>query len=186
MKEKNIEIDYLLNNAGFGGQGDFFTRTMAQDMSMIAVNVVTLTKLTKLFLPDMIKRGSGRVLNTSSTAAMMPGPRQAVYYATKAFVTSMGNSIWQELKGSGVTLTTLMPGAMSTGFAKAGGLQNTPLFAHPVEPAAVAKAGYEGMLKGKLNVVSGLTFVQKIFMSMAPLLPKKMMLKQVYDMQTIK
>ena len=152
----------------------------------IAVNVVTLTKLTKLFLPDMIKRGSGRVLNVSSTAAMMPGPRQAVYYATKAFVTSMSNSIWQELKGTGVTLTTLMPGAMSTGFAKAGGLQNTPLFAHPVEPAAVAKAGYEGMLKGKLNVVSGLTFVQRIFMSMAPLLPKKMMLKQVYDMQTIK
>ena len=186
MKEKGIAIDYLLNNAGFGGQGDFFTRTMEQDMSMIAVNVVTLTKLTKLFLPDMIKRGSGRVLNTSSTAAMMPGPRQAVYYATKAFVTSMGNSIWQELKGTGVTLTTLMPGAMSTGFAKAGGLQNTPLFAHPVEPAAVAKAGYEGMLKGKLNVVSGLTFVQRIFMSMAPLLPKKMMLKQVYDMQTIK
>ena len=77
MKEKGIAIDYLLNNAGFGGQGDFFTRTMEQDMSMIAVNVVTLTKLTKLFLSDMIKRGSGRVLNVSSTAAMMPGPRQA-------------------------------------------------------------------------------------------------------------
>ena len=94
LKGKGIAIDYLLNNAGFGGQGDFFTRTMEQDMSMIAVNVVTLTKLTKLFLPDMIKRGSGRVLNVSSTAAMMPGPRQAVYYATKAFVTSMSNSIY--------------------------------------------------------------------------------------------
>lgn len=74
MKGKGISIDYLLNNAGFGGKGDFFTRTMEQDMSMFAVNMVTLTNLTKLFLPDMIKRGSGRVLNTSRAAAMMPVP----------------------------------------------------------------------------------------------------------------
>ena len=89
---------------------------------MIAVNIETPTRLCKLFLPDFIDRASGRILNVSSTAAIMPGPLQAVYYATKAYVTSWSNALWRELKGTGVTVTVLMPGAMQTGFANAGGL----------------------------------------------------------------
>ena len=183
-KENGWTVDYLINNAGFGGQGDFAReRSMAQDMSMIAVNIEAPTRLCKLFLPDFIKRGNGKVLNVSSTAATMPGPLQAVYYATKAYVTSFSNSLWRELQGTGVTVTCLMPGAMRTGFANAGGLSDTKLFSNAVAPDSVAKAGYEGMLKGKLNVTAGLTAAQKPLMKLAPLFPKKTMLNFVYNQQ---
>lgn len=184
VKEAGVSVNYLINNAGFGGRGEFHNRTMEQDMSMLSVNVITVTKLLKLFLPEFVTRGSGRILNVSSTAALMPGPLQAEYYATKAYVTSLGNAIWQELQGTGVTLTTLMPGAMDTGFIKASDMGNTQLFANPVSPVDVAKAGYEGMLQGKLNVIAGLKGWQKIFMTLTPLAPKKMMLKSIHDMQT--
>lgn len=176
--------DVLINNAGFGGQGDFAReRTMEQDMSMIAVNVETPTRVLKLFLPDMIKRGSGKVLNVSSTAAVMPGPLQAVYYATKAYMTSLSNALWRELKDTGVTVTCLMPGAMSTGFANAGGLGDTALFVKATDPTPVAQAGYDGMLKGELNVTAGLVGAQKVFMPLSPLMPKKMLMDNIYTMQ---
>ena len=184
-KQNDWQVDVLINNAGFGGQGDFAReRTMQQDMSMIAVNVEAPTRLCKLFLPDMIERGSGKVLNVSSTAATMPGPLQAVYYATKAYVTSFSNALWRELKDTGVTVTALMPGAMRTGFASTGGLTDTKMFSNAVDPFKVAEAGYNGMLKGKLNVVSGLPGWQTPMMKMAPLFPKKMMLDFVYDQQS--
>ena len=183
-KENGWLPDILINNAGFGGQGDFAReRTMDQDMSMIAVNVETPTRILKLFLPDMIERGSGKVLNVSSTAAVMPGPLQAVYYATKAYTTSFSNALWRELKGTGVTVTCLMPGAMSTGFANAGGLSDTALFANATDPTPVAQTGYDGMLKGEMNVTAGLVGAQKIFMPLTPLMPKKMMMDNVYNMQ---
>ena len=151
----------------------------------IAVNVETPTRILKLFLKDMIQRGNGKVLNVSSTAAVMPGPLQAVYYATKAYMTSFSNALWRELKDTGVTVTTLMPGAMSTGFANAGGLGDTALFAKATSPMPVAKAkaGYEGMEKGELNVIAGLVGAQKIFMPLSPVMPKKMLMNNVYDMQ---
>lgn len=184
-QENGWEIDYLINNAGFGGQGDFAReRTMEQDMSMIAVNIETPTRLCKLFLPDFISRGSGKVLNVSSSAAVMPGPLQAVYYATKAYVTSWSNSLWRELQGTGVTVTTLMPGAMKTGFADTAGLSDTKLFANAVDPVKVAKDGYDGMLKGELNVIGGLLAWQAAVVKFAPLFPKKPMLSFVYDQQT--
>lgn len=185
-KENGWTVDYLINNAGFGGQGDFTReRTMQQDMSMIAVNIETPTRLCKLFLPDFVSRGEGKVLNVSSTASAMPGPLQACYYATKAYVKSLSNALWRELKDTGVTVTCLMPGAMETGFADAGGLSDTKLFANAVDPAPVAKAGYEGMLKGKLNVTSGLVSWQRPMMALMPLFPKKPMLSFVYDQQTV-
>lgn len=183
-KEDNWQVDILINNAGFGGRGDFTReRTMEKDMSMIAVNIETPTRMCKLFLPDMVKRQNGKVLNVSSTAAAMPGPLQAVYYATKAYITSMSNTLWRELKGTGVTVTALMPGAMETGFARTGGLSDTKLFANAVDPMPVAKDGYNGMMKGKLNVTSGLVSWQKPMMSLAPLFPKKPMLDFVYSQQ---
>lgn len=156
-KNHGWEPQVIINNAGFGGQGDFAReRTMDQDLSMIAVNVEAPTCILKLFLPGMIKRGTGKVLNVSSTAATMPGPLQAVYYAIKAYVTSWSNVLWRELAGTGVTVTCLMPGAMQTGFANAGGLSDTKLFSNAVDPMQVAKDGYEGMEKGELNITSGL------------------------------
>lgn len=184
-RENDWEIDYLINNAGFGGQGDFAReRTMEQDMSMIAVNIETPTRLCKLFLPDFIKRGSGKVLNVSSSAAVSPGPLQAVYYATKAYVTSWSNSLWRELQGTGVTVTTLMPGAMKTGFADTAGLSDTKLFANAVDPVKVAQDGYDGMLKGELNVIAGLLAWQAAVVKFTPLFPKKPLLNLVYDQQT--
>ncbi|MDO5133490.1 MAG: SDR family oxidoreductase [Eubacteriales bacterium] len=181
-KENGWTVDYLINNAGFGGHGDFAReRTMEQDMSMIAVNIEALTRLCKLFLPDFIDRGSGRLLNVSSTAATMPGPLQAVYFASKAYVTSLSNALWRELKGTGVTVTALMPGAMQTGFVSRGGLTETKMFSNAVDPMDVAKDGYNGMLAGKLNVISGLPGWQKPMMTMAPMFPKKTMLDFVYD-----
>lgn len=183
-KENEWDVDVIINNAGFGGQGDFAReRTMEQDMSMIAVNIETPTRILKLFLNEMISRGSGKVLNVSSTAAIMPGPLQAVYYATKAYVTSWSNSLWKELQATGVTVTALMPGAMQTGFANAGGLSDTKLFSNAVKPYDVAKAGYNGMLKGELNVIAGLPGWQKPMMTLAPLFPKKTMLNFVYNQQ---
>ncbi len=179
-KENRWTVDYLINNAGFGGQGDFAReRTMEQDLSMIAVNVETPTRLCKFFLPDMIKRGNGKVMNVSSTAAAMPGPLQACYYATKAYVTSWSNAVSRELKGTGVTMTCLMPGAMSTGFANA----DTALFANATDPTPVAQAGYDAMMKGKMNMTAGLVGIQKIFMKLTPILPKKMLMDNVYNMQ---
>ncbi len=181
-KQNGWTVDFLINNAGFGGQGDFAReRTMEQDMSMIAVNIETLTRLCKLFIPDLINRGNGKVLNVSSTAATMPGPLQAVYFASKAYVTSLSNALWRELKGTGVTVTALMPGAMKTGFISRGGLTDTKMFSNAVDPMDVAKKGYEGMIKGKLNVVAGLPGWQTPMIKLAPLFPKKTMLDFVFD-----
>ncbi|WP_194784711.1 SDR family NAD(P)-dependent oxidoreductase [Actinomyces haliotis] len=184
-QEWGIVPDLLINNAGFGGQGDFSReRTMDQDLSMIAVNIETPTRLAKLFLPEMIERGSGRLLNVSSTAALLPGPLQAVYYATKAYVTSWSNALWHELKGTGVTVTALMPGAMQTGFISTGGLSETKMFANAVDPMKVAQDGYDGALAGELNVVSGLPRWQKPMMTLAPVLPRKAMMGFVADQQS--
>ena len=106
-----------------------------------------------------------------------------MYYATKAYVTSWSNALWRELQGTGVTVTALMPGAMQT--AGAGGLSDTKLFSNAVDPAKVAKDGYDGMLKGKLNVTSGLPGWQAPMMKLAPLFPKKTMLSFVYAQQSV-
>ncbi len=183
-KEYGWLPDIIINNAGFGGQGDFAReRTMEQDLSMIAVNVETPTRILKLFLKDMVERGSGKVLNVSSTAAMTPGPLQAVYYATKAYLTSFSDSLWRELRGTGVTVSCLMPGAMSTGFAGAGGLSDTALFAHATDPMPVAQAGYDAMLKGRMEVTAGLVGAQKVCFPMFPLMPKKLLMDNIYKMQ---
>ncbi len=183
VKSDGIEVEYLFNNAGFGGRGEFHVRTMEQDISMLMVNCLTPTKLMKLYLPDFVKRGHGKVLNTASTAAVMPGPLQSEYYATKAYMKSLGNGIWQELQGTGVTCTTLMPGAMKTKFISSSDMSNTKLFAHPVEPYDVALAGYNAMMKGKLNVTAGLRGIQKFVFPLMKLAPTKIMLKSIYNMQ---
>lgn len=186
VKEAGIKIDYLINNAGFGGRGFFHERPMELDLQMIQVNIVTLTTLTRLFLPDFVQRNEGKILNVSSTAALMPGPLQAVYYATKAYVAFFSNAIAEELRDTNITVTNLMPGATDTGFAKTSDMNNTGVFAKPVSPETVAKEGYEGMLNGKLDVISGLSMSQRLMMATIPFAPKKMLLKQVYDLQVKK
>lgn len=186
VKAAGIEVDYLINNAGFGGHGKFHEREWTDDLTMINLNVVALTALTRLFLPDLVKRNSGKILNVSSTASFMPGPLQAVYFATKSYVTFFSNAIAEELYDTNITVTALMPGATETEFARVSGMDKTDLFSKTVSARSVAEDGYNGMIKGKMDVVSGLTGSQKIMMSMIPFMPKKALLKNIRKMQEVK
>lgn len=186
IKSAGLTVDYLINNAGFGGLGKFHERQLEQDLSMINLNISALTSLTHFFLQDFTKKNEGKILNVSSTASLIPGPLQAVYYATKAYVTSFSNAIAEELNETNITVTNLMPGATDTQFAKVSGMEKTSLFEKTVTARSVAEDGYIGMLKGKLDVISGLTFSQKVLTSMIPLTPKKIILKQIRQMQELK
>lgn len=186
VKKAGIQVEYLINNAGFGGLGKFHERKMEEDLAMINLNIVALTALTRLFLPQMVKRNSGKILNVSSTASFMPGPLQAVYYATKAYVTFFSNAIAEELYDTNITVTNLMPGATETEFGRVSGMDKTEMFNKTASARSVANDGYNGMVKGKLDVVSGLTFSQKMMMAMIPFTPKKMVLTQIRKMQEVK
>jgi len=185
VKAAGIEVDYLINNAGFGGRGKFHERDWRDDLAMINLNVVALTALTRFFLPDFVERNSGRILNVSSTASLMPGPLQAVYYATKAYVTSFSNAIAEELCDTSVTVTALLPGPTKTEFARVSGLEKADLFRKAASAADVARAGYDGMLAGKLDVICGVTFPQRLMLGAVPILPKKFKLRVIRQMQEV-
>ncbi|ONI45894.1 short-chain dehydrogenase [Epulopiscium sp. SCG-B10WGA-EpuloA2] len=185
IKSQDIEISYLINNAGFGGQGYFYERDWDCDRNMMEVNMFALTEITRKFLPEFIERGSGKILNTSSTAALMPGPLQAVYYATKAYVTSFSNALASELEGTGVTVTVLMPGATETKFAAKSGMDKTELFKNPVPASKVAKEGYEAMMQGRLEIISGVPFPLNLFLKLSPFLSKKKLLDYIKKNQQI-
>lgn len=185
VKAAGIDIEYLVNNAGFGGHGKFHEREWEQDLAMIQLNIVTLTALSRFFLPDFVKRNSGRILNVSSTASLLPGPLQAVYFATKAYVTSFSNALAEELHDTKVTVTALLPGATETEFARVSGMDKTNLFEKTVSARSVAQDGYDAMQNGRLDVVSGLTFGQKLMTAFIPFTPKKTILRQVRKMQEI-
>ncbi len=186
LKKAEIKIDYLINNAGFGGCGAFHEREWKKDQSMMQVNMMALIEMCRLFLPDFVSRGAGKILNVSSTASFVPGPLQAVYYATKAYVQSFSNAISQELSGTGVTVTNLMPGATATEFGKLSGMDKTDFFKVTASAQGVAVDGYQGMMKGRLDVVSGLTFGQKIIFKLIPFIPKRIILRQIYKAQNVK
>jgi hypothetical protein len=183
LKEQNIVIDYLINNAGFGGSGKFQERDWNVDQSMIQLNILALTELCHRLLTDMVARNSGKILNVSSTASLMPGPLQAIYFASKAYVTSFSNALSEELSDTNITVTNLMPGATETNFAKTAGLENSPFFADAASARSVALAGYEGMLKGKMDVTAGLSLGQTLLLKMLPFAPKKVVMSQIKKMQ---
>ena len=180
---EGITVNILINNAGFGGRGLFHEREWATDRSMIQLNIVALTALTRLFLPGMVARKRGRILNVSSIASLMPGPLQAVYFATKAYVTSFTNAIAEELRGTGVTATALLPGATATEFAKVADLEGSKMFADAASARRVARQGYDAMKAGELDVLAGLNFGQRLMMKATAIAPKKQLLKQVYELQ---
>ena len=176
-------VDYLILNAGFGGHGTLADRPMEKDMAMIAVNVAANTRLLKLFLPGMIKQGAGKIMLVSSISAKIPGPRQAVYFASKAYLTSLGNAVWRELKGTGVTLTTVMPGILATDFAEKGQLEDTLLFSNRADPAKAAAKAYEAMLRGKMNVSPCVQLPLRLALPLAPFLPKALVTELVFLLQ---
>jgi short-subunit dehydrogenase len=183
VKFSKIEVDYLINNAGFGGIGKFHEREWHQDLSMIQLNIIALTDLTRKFLPDFVEKNSGKILNVSSTASLMAGPMQAVYFATKAYVTSFSNAIAEELHDTNVTVTALMPGATETDFGKTSGMDKTELFNNTADASDVAQDGYDAMINGDLEIISGVSFAQKMMMKAIPITPKSILLKQIRKMQ---
>lgn len=175
-EEAGLQVDILINNAGFGGHGKFHERDLAKDQAMMQVNIVTLVNLTHHYLQGMVQRNSGKILHVASTAAFLPGPLQAVYYATKAFVVSFSQAIAQELQGTGVTSSALCPGAVATGFVAAGDLEGVDVWDKAATPESVAVCGYEAMLKGDLVTINekGLNFMLNW---VVPFLPRKTVLK---------
>ena len=170
-----LKIDILINNAGFGGHGAFHLRDLATDQAMMQVNMVTLTNLTHHYLKGMVERQQGKILNVSSTVSFIPGPLQAVYYATKAYVTSFTQAIAEELKADGVTATALCPGAVDTNFVKASDLEGVNAWRNAKSAHSVAQCGYDAMEKGELVAINekGLSIVLNWIV---PLLPRKFVL----------
>ena len=172
-----VQVDILINNAGIGGHGKFHERDLAREQAMMQVNMISLVNLTHLYMRGMVSRNSGRILQVASTAGMMPGPLQAIYYATKAFVISFSQAIAEELAGTGVTSTALCPGPVDTGFIAAADLDGAALFQKPgASAASVASCGYKAMLAGDLIKINepSLNFMLNW---VVPLLPRKLVLK---------
>jgi len=158
VKQQNITIDYLINNAGFGDSGLFFESNWEKQEQMINLNITTLTHFTRLFLKDMVDRRSGKIMNIASTASFQPGPTMSVYCATKSYVLSFSEAISNEVKEFGVTVTALCPGATVSGFQAAASLEGSNLFEGKKLPSSkeVAEYGYKAMMKGKVVVIHGL------------------------------
>jgi uncharacterized protein len=156
LASRGVQVDVLVNNAGFGAHGQVATLGVQRQLAVIEVNIAALTRLTALFLPGMLEREHGAVLNVASTAAFQPGPNQAVYCATKAYVLSFTEALAEETRGTGVRVSCLAPGATKTQFAAQAEMSGTLAFrlgAMAAKP--VAQAGYDGLRKGKVLVVPG-------------------------------
>lgn len=156
LRDAGIEVDVLVNNAGFGARGPVAEIPLERQMEMIQVNIAALTHLTRLFLPGMLLRRRGGVLNVGSTAAFQPGPYMSIYYASKAYVLFFTEGLVEELSGTGVTASCLAPGPTRTGFEEAANMQGARLFRLGTMSARrVARAGFEGFRAGKPLVIPG-------------------------------
>jgi short-subunit dehydrogenase len=157
LEAKGLQVDVLVNNAGFGAQGPFAELSLERQLKMIQVNVTALTHLTRLFLPGMIERRRGGIINVASTAAFQPGPLMAVYYATKAFVLSFSEAIAEELRESDLTVTALCPGPTHTNFFVAAGMRNSRLLRmKSMSAEAVARIGHRAFRQGRHVSITGL------------------------------
>ena len=166
LKQKNIVVDYLVNNAGFIVYGAFSSTDWTEEQKMIQLNMITLTHLIKLFLPEMLKQKYGKILNVGSTGSFVPGPYNAVYCATKNYVLSLSEAIAEELQGTGVTVTALCPGGTRTEFADKADIKDTWVHTFGVmEAIKVAEVGYKALMKGKRSVIPGMFNKMQIFSS---------------------
>jgi len=178
-----LEIDVLVNNAGYASYGAFSETDLGGELDMIQVNVVALTHLTKLLVRKMVARHAGKILNVASTAAFQPGPLMAVYYATKAYVLSFSEALANELDGTGVTVTALCPGPTRTGFQARAQMEESKLVRGKEIMTAeeVARAGYDGLMKGKTVVIPGVS--NKMLAQAVRFLPRRTITKLVRSAQ---
>lgn len=176
LAARSVAVEILVNNAGFGVHGAFHESSLEQELELLQVNIVALTHLTKLFLRDMVARRSGRILQVASTAAFVPGTFMSCYYASKAYVLSHGVALARELRGTGLGVTILCPGPTRTGFQQRAGMTEARLMRlRPMDSMAVARAGYAGLMRGKLLVVPGL--VNKLTVLASRLAPRMLLAK---------
>jgi short-subunit dehydrogenase len=157
VQQQPVELEVLVNNAGFGLLGKFWELDLNEQLGMVQLNVAALTALTRLFLPKLIERRRGMIMNIASTAAFQPGPLMSVYYATKSYVLSLSEAIHNEAKNFGVTVTCICPGPTSTDFDARAGMASSKLFkkGNVMSARTVAEIGWNGMKKGKPLVITG-------------------------------
>ena len=179
------QIDILVNNAGFGFHGEFAGVEPERLLSMIQVNVMALVHLSRLFLPGMLSRGSGGILNVASTAAFVPGPLMAVYYATKAFVLSFSEALSNEVSGKGVKISCLCPGATITEFQIHSGMDKTGLFKRGVamDAVSVARMGVDGLERNQAVVVCGVA--NQLMVASSKFVPRALTASMVRRLQEI-
>jgi short-subunit dehydrogenase len=158
LESQGAVIDVLVNNAGFGAKGEFAGMEESEVLGQIELNITALTQLTRLYLPGMLARHQGKIMNVASTAGFQPGPLMAVYFATKAYVLSFSQALSNEVAGSGVVVSCFCPGATDTGFEKRAGMESSRLFRKfgAMKVETVARDGYRGLMAGKTLVFSGL------------------------------
>lgn len=181
ISEKKLHVDILVNNAGQGLYGKFIETDLERELAIIQLNICTYVSLTKLFLKPMIEQTEGKILNVASIAGKLPGPYQAVYHGTKAFVHSFTESIRAEIEGAGITITSLLPGATNTDFFHKADMQNSKVLdSELADPSDVAEVGYEALMNGDDMVIFGLK--NKVQVLSSNIIPdqalSKMMLKQ--------
>src|SRR6266568_282065 len=183
VQELSLAVDFLVNNAGVGTYGLFAETDLERELRMMQLNMVSLTALTKLFLPEMLKRRQGRILNVASTAAFQPGPLMAVYYASKAYVLSFSEALANELRGTGVNVTALCPGPTESGFQKRANMEDSKLFSGRkiMDAATVARAGYRGLMAGKTVVIPGIR--NRLLVETIRFSPRSMVTQIVRNMQ---
>lgn len=174
---QTIKVDYLINNAGFGDLGMFTETDWKKEERMINLNIKALTLLTKLYLKEMVNKGSGKIMNVASTAAFQPGPIMAVYFATKSFVLNFSEAINNEVSKNGVTVTVLCPGPTTSGFQEASGMIESKIVKWKKMPSSreVADFGYRAMMKGKAVAVHGI--FNKILIFSERLIPRSAVVK---------
>ncbi len=182
VKSKNLTVDVLVNDAGQGQYGLFAEQDIHRLLDIIQLNINSLTVLTHLFLKDMTARNEGKILQLASIASQLPGPWQAVYHATKAYVLSLTEALVQELKDSAVTITALQPGATDTDFFNKAEMQGSKITDSKMsDPAKVAKDGYEALMSGDDKVISGLK--NKVMVGMSNVMPESTVAAQMDKMQ---
>lgn len=183
ISDHDIQVDILINNAGIGDYGFFHQSNWGKQATMIDLNIKSLTHLTHLFLPTMIDRNHGYILNLASTAAFQPGPLMSVYYASKHYVLAFSEAISNELKDTGVSVTVLCPGPTNTGFQETAAMEKSRLldWFRPVESRKIAEFGYDQMIKGKRVAVQGMS--DKIFSVLVRFFPRSLVLHAVRFIQ---
>ena len=185
-QEKEIFVDYLVNNAGFGDFGFFHEADWSKTHAMIQLNITILTHLTHLYLQDMVKAKKGKIMNVASTAAFQPGPTMAVYYATKAYVLHFSEAIGNEVKPYGITVTALCPGATESGFQAAAAMENSKLVKDRKLPSSkeVALYAHAAMMRGKAVAIHG--FINKMMANAVRFFPRSWTVKIARKVQDAK